>query len=264
MVGAKSLPEFSSSLHIIKSQGFFLFSVNMNELSKYEYYNHNGIIINFIDCLALLSLLPEKSIDLVLTDPPYGSGGRDGSTHLNNTAIMGNRMLNDSYIWFMRQIAKECYRATKDNSHCYIFSDWRKQKEIHIAFESVGWELRSMIVWDKGNGMGEFWRSSYELILFLTKRKPRKLMRGDCYNVIKWPSVRDRQHPVQKPVEVCHQFITASCDIGDTVLDPFMGSGTTLVAAQQLGRRAIGIEIEEKYCEIAVLRLAQEVLDLTI
>jgi len=220
------------------------------------YYSENGITLYNTRCEDVLPQLIEQ-VDLVLTDPPYGSGGRDGSTHLSDDAITGNRMLSDSHIWLMRTVGAQCCGITKDDSHCYVFSDWRKWRETQIAFETFGWELRSLIVWDKGNGMGEFWRSSYELILFLTKRKPRKLNSGNCYNVVKYPSVKNGTHPTEKPVDLCIFLMGASSNKGEIVLDPFAGSGTTLVAAKRLGRKAIGIEISEKYCEIAVNRLRQ-------
>ena len=219
------------------------------------YYQDEAVTIYHADCRDILPHLPK--VDLVLTDPPYGSGGRDGSVHLNDDSMFGNKMLNDSYIWFLQQVAKECFKKSRDDSHCYTFSDWRKWKDAQVAFETTGWELRSLIVWDKGNGMGEFWRSSYELILFLTKRKPRKLNRGDCYNVIKCPSVKGKLHPAEKPLDLLCHLIDASSIAGDLIFDPFAGSGTTLVAAKRLGRKAIGIEIEEKYCRIAVERLKQ-------
>ena len=146
--------------------------------------------------------------------------------------------------------------------HLYSFSDWRSYKNQQIAYESAGWELRSLIVWDKGNGMGEFWRSSHEFILFLTKQKPDKLKHGGCFNVLRFPSIKNKNHPAEKPVKLIVELLKASSSEDQTILDPFMGSGTTLRAAKDLRRKAVGIEIEEKYCEIAVQRLRQEVLSL--
>ena len=121
------------------------------------------------DCLEVMKDMPDNSVDLVLTDPPYSSGGRDGSVHLEDQTMRGNRMQRESHIWSMRQCASHYFRLTKPDSHVYCFTDWRKHKDVITAFETAGWECRSLIVWDKGNRMGEFWRSSHEFILFFTK-----------------------------------------------------------------------------------------------
>ena len=130
-------------------------------------------------------------------------------------------------------------------------------------------EFKQMVVWDKGPmGMGWHYRRSYETVLVGQKRG------GKC----KWYDETDKveniirhipkiipqaaDHPTPKPVELVKHFIRLHTQVGETVLDPFMGAGTTLEAAKQMGRKAIGIEIEEKYCEIAVRRLAQAVLPL--
>ena len=208
------------------------------------------------DCLNCIdSLAP---VDLIVTDPFYGSGGRDGSVHLNDDSIIGNRMSGDSLIWFVRAYSEKLFRVAKPDSHCYIFSDWRKYKDIQIAFETHGWELRSLIVWDKGNGMGEFWRSSHEFILFFTKRAPRKLNNGYCFNVLKYKPVRgNKYHPAEKPIDLLAFLIEASSNENETVLDCFAGSCSTLLAAKKIGRKAIGIEIDKNYCETGITRLSQ-------
>ena len=210
------------------------------------------------DCLAVLRGMKANPVDLVLTDPPYGSGGRDGSVHLVSRNIQGNRMSTDAFIWQTRQYAQMLNEVTKDNSHCYIFSDWRKHIDVKIAFETVGWELRSLIVWDKGNGMGEYWRSAHEFVLFFTKVQPKKLTHGGCYNVLKFSPVRsaNRLHPAEKPVELIEHLITASSNPSEYVLDCFAGSGTTGVAAENLGRNVIMIEKDPKYCQIIRQRMA--------
>jgi site-specific DNA-methyltransferase (adenine-specific) len=216
------------------------------------------------DCLEVLKDIPSSSVDLVLTDPPYGTGGRDGSVHLNNITLLGNRMSVDSYIWWINKVAGECYRITKDDSHLYTFSDWRSYKNQQIGFETAGWELRSLLVWSKGNGMGEFWRSSHEFILFMTKQKPRKLSHGGCFNVLSFSPVRGSLHPTQKPLDLFEELVMASTNEGDLVCDPFVGSGTTAVACIQTGRRYIGIEQSQAYCAIAERRVKSAVEQITL
>ena len=209
------------------------------------------------DCLEVMKDIPDKSIDLVLTDPFYGSSGRDGSVHLNNDDVFGNRMSIDSFIWFVRSYSEQLFRITKKNSHCYIFSDWRKYKDVQVAFETNGWELRSLIVWNKHNGMGEYWRSSHEFILFFTKSTPKKLTHGGCMNVVDFKPIRGKNkvHSCEKPCDLMEYFIKASSIENDIVIDSFSGAGVTGIACQKLKRRFILIEKEPKYVAIAKERL---------
>lgn len=221
-----------------------------------------GIELNKIhkgDCLELLPNIGERTIDLIITDPFYGSSGRDGSVHLEDDSVFGNRMSGDSFIWFVRQYSAQLFRVTKNDSHCYIFSDWRKYKDVQIAFETNGWELRALIVWDKGNGMGEYWRSTHEFILFFTKHKPKKLTHGGCMNVLKFKPIRgnDKLHSCEKPVELIKYLIEASSIKGDVILDPFAGSSPIATACIDTERKFIGIEIEEHNIKKSYDRIAK-------
>lgn len=211
------------------------------------------------DCLTLLPNIKDGIIDLIITDPFYGSSGRDGSVHLINNSVFGNRMSSDSFIWFVRQYSMQLFRVTKNDSHCYIFSDWRKYKDVQIAFETNGWELRALIVWDKGNGMGEYWRSTHEFILFFTKHKPKKLTHGGCMNVLKYKPVRGKNklHSCEKPVELIKHLIEASSIKGDVILDPFAGSSPIATACLDIERKFIGIEIEEFNIKKSYERIAK-------
>lgn len=214
--------------------------------------------IHIGDCLDKLKEINDNSIDLIVTDPFYGSSGRDGSVHLENDNIHGNRMSSDSFIWFVRQYSKELFRVLKNDCHAYIFSDWRKYKDVQIAFETNGFELRSLIVWDKGNGMGEYWRSTHEFILFFTKIKPKKLNSGDCFNVIKCSPVRGKKklNSCEKPKELLIKLIKASSNENDIVLDCFAGSSPFAEACIDLNRKYLGIEIEECNINISNNRLS--------
>ena len=180
------------------------------------------------DCLEVLPQLEDGLFACAIVDAPYGSGGRDGSVHLNNPAMIGNRMGRDAHLWLTREYGKLLFAKTKADAHCYAFTDWRKFIDLRISYESAGWECRALIVWDKGNGMGEYWRSSHEFILFLTKRQPRPLTHGGCFNVLRFPPARaNKLHPAQKPVALIEYLIEASTQDGEAVIDPFCGSGST-------------------------------------
>ena len=122
------------------------------------------------------------------------------------------------------------------------------------------------VIWDKLNpGLGWRFRRNHEMVM-VAHRAGGKLAWADdgvaVPNIFRTPPVPNEFHPTTKPVSLPGWFVKLTTNPGDLVLDPFLGSGTTLVAAKAEGRRAIGIEIEERYCEVAARRLSQEVLDL--
>jgi len=205
------------------------------------------------DALLLLPQIPTASVNMIIADPPYGSGGRDGSVHLETGETFGNRMGSDAYTWFVRQYAQELMRCSSPDAHCYVFTDWRKFVEVKIAFETVGWECRQLLVWDKGAGMGEYWRSSHEFILWMTKRQPMPLLHGSCFNVIRCGRTgrRDKAHPAQKPLKLIRQLIDASLPANALLLAPFIGSGTDGVAARESGGHFLGFEIDPDVAERA-------------
>lgn len=148
---------------------------------------------------------------------------------------------------------------------------WRDKVLLHPVqwFRPRGWEFRQEIIWDRGGGMmlnARMFCRFEERILWFTRGR-HKWNDGAAGNGSVWRLAREQQqqgkhHPVAFPIEIPLRAIRATTEPGDTVLDPFMGGGTTLRAAKDLGRLAIGIELEERYCEIAANRMSQGVLDI--
>ena len=147
---------------------------------------------------------------------------------------------------------------------------WRHGECLHPVqwFHPPGWSLRQEIVWDRRGGMmfnARMFCRFDERILWFTrgtwKWNQSSVGIGTVWSIAREQSQTGKAHPVSYPIEIPSRCISAATDSDDIVLDPFMGSGTTLRAAKDLGRRAIGIEISERYCEIAAKRLQQEVLD---
>ena len=217
-------------------------------------YQDDLVTLYHGDCRDVLETTP-IAVDLVLTDPPYGvnyvsnmAAGRGTQPITNDGARLSLRL----------------YRAVMPllfANHVLWFTRWDAWPDV---WELLGSSLpmRGLLVWDKGSpGMGDLdhWGPSYELIASLGSGKIRGGRDGSVlrYNAV--PSA-NRLHPTQKPIELLAYLIDKLN--AWTVLDPFMGSGSTLVAAKSLGRKAIGIEIEERYCEIAARRCSQEVLGL--
>ena len=228
------------------------------------YYDDGQVAIYHGDCRELLPALREP-IDLVLTDPPYGM------SYVTSHRVRGDDLRKplegDADLNALRDALPHLDRLLKADRHAYVFAG---ASMIGATEEAVAatWNVKNLLVWDKGDAgsVGDLeagFAVTFEAIVYATKGRralrgprPRSIYRYD------WSGKRDPVHPTVKPVGLLAWLIGKSTDAGEVVLDPFMGSGTTLRAAKDLGRRAIGIELEERYCEAAVKRLRQEVLDL--
>jgi DNA modification methylase len=221
------------------------------------YYDADGITIYHGDCREVLPSVPK--VDLLLTDPPYGVSyvSGHGNRHHDNPPIVGD----DDGLGVSNLLALALGRL-RQGRHFYVFGP------LDVAALSYG--ATTELIWDKTRpGMGDLtvpWSPSHERITFGVWRSFRsqtgsgaltaRLRRGSVLAVA--PDNKGqgaRYHPTAKPVLLLRQLIESSSVIGDSVLDPFMGAGSTLLAAQVEGRRAVGIEIEERYCEVAAKRL---------
>jgi site-specific DNA-methyltransferase (adenine-specific) len=218
------------------------------------YYEHAGITIYHGDCREILSGLRS---DLVVTDPPYGTqdlcGGYGRRQNWSTDGKLGRTIVGDRDLGCFA----ESWPAIVATGAAWaqVFFAARKTPELCCI---VGDFWRGEIVWDAlGPGLGYTVRYQHESIAVLQMRdeKPRK----PIISVQRFSQGSVQDHPHAKPVELLVKLIDWLP--GDMVLDPFMGLGSTLRAAKDLGRRAIGIEIEERYCEIAAKRLAQEVIE---
>jgi site-specific DNA-methyltransferase (adenine-specific) len=224
------------------------------------------------DCLDILPTLGK--VDAVITDPPYSSGGRKqaGARGQYRKAakvsedvrtdewFLGDNMGSDTYVRWQRQIARGCLDICVPGSPAYLFTDWRQYTNIVTAWETCLWTLRSVVVWDKAKGgaMGSYWRNNHEWVCVFTKGKPRPLPHGSFFNTWKGVKPQGGKHPTEKPLGLI-KYLVESAPEGGVVFDPFMGSGTTGVACVEMGRRFIGIEINEKYFDIARKRIEEAV-----
>jgi DNA modification methylase len=225
------------------------------------YYESGGITIYCGDCRDALPEIAPESVDLLLTDPPYGQqfhGFRGVTANVKGDgARQGVRVV--------RQALAESMQSLKQDAHAYMFCHWESWPDFYDAV-SPYLPIKSALIWwkDRG-GMGDTemeYARDYEVILYAARGRRALDGKRDGAVIAEIPPVQSqsREHPTQKPVPLCGFLVQKSCPAGGIVLDPFMGSGSTLVAAKEAGRRAIGIEIDERYCEIAAKRLAQEVL----
>jgi site-specific DNA-methyltransferase (adenine-specific) len=219
------------------------------------YYDEGGITIYHGDCRDVLPQL--GAVDHVITDPPYAEKTHAGARSMKDVdaPMMTFASINAD--------ALASILAACDARRWLVATmEWRHVAQFEIC-PPDGWEFIRHGIWVKPDGAPQFtgdrpatgWES-----VALFHRPGKKRWNGGGHHAVWTCNVERGDHPTQKPIRLVRTFIELFTDPGDLILDPFMGSGTTLRAAKDLGRRAIGIEINEQYCEIAVRRLAQEVL----
>lgn len=214
------------------------------------------------DCLEVMKDIPDKSIDLVCTDPPYRviSGGnkhKDGVVWKGSILEKNDgKIFNHNDIKFEEWIP-EVYRVLKDGSHFYTMTNTLNlEKMLRVCRES-GFDLHNVLIWKKNNQVLNRWyMKSVEYILFLYKKPAKKINIVGTSQVFEFPNPRNKKHPTEKPVELMEIMIKNSTQEGDTVFDPFAGSGTTGVACKNLNRNFILIEKEQEYIDIINKRLS--------
>lgn len=213
-----------------------------------SYTLHHG------DCLDVLRTLAPQSVDAVITDPPYGINTKsDGNGKLNPWGDLVN-----AAFWY-RSWIEQARRILKPSGCLWSFLNWRSLPTFQKAAFDVSWPIESLLVWDKG-GLGpggmKGLRPSYELIALWAMpdfQIPDRGIADVCR--FAWPSVKPTGHPAEKPEALVRWLVLLSTQSGAVVCDPFVGSGTTGVAALGEGRRFIGIEIDEKWNMYAAQRL---------
>lgn len=205
------------------------------------YYNHDGITIY---CGDSREVLPQLSLaDLVLTDPPYGMQFQSKYRQERHKVIHGDDTLPLDLIWLS---------IMKARAAAYVFCRWDNLSSMPVPKSVLAWVKNNWSMGDLKHEHGRQW----EACCFYPKPKHEFVTR--IPDVIKADRTDNNLHPTEKPVAAMERIISAN--VCDDVLDPFMGSGTTLLAAKLCGKRAVGIEIDESYCEAAANRLAQGVL----
>lgn len=199
------------------------------------------------DSVEVLRGFPGRSIDLAVMDPPYLANYRDR---------YGRTLANDDNPDAVLAVYEALYRVMKPDTYCVTFYGWPKIAEFTAAWTDAGFRTVGHIVWPKpyacSSGHTEV---RHESAFVLAKGWPCKPSRP-IRDVQAWEFSGNRAHPTEKAVSVIAPLIRAFSRPGDVVIDPFLGSGTTAVAAALTGRAYIGIELEERYCDLARRRLA--------
>ena len=264
--------------------------ISEDDLSNFE----NKIICG--DAFRILKKLPENTFDLLFADPPYNLTKNFGENSFKQTSL-------DEYEAWLESWLATCAKLLKKTASVYICGDWRSASAIQRV-GMKHFTLRNRITWEreKGRGARANWKNSSEDIWFFTvsekftfntaavkiKRKvlapytengaPKDWEKSQAGNfrlthpsnlwtdltVPFWSMAENTEHPTQKPEKLLAKIILASTNENDLVLDPFLGSGTTVAVAKKLNRRFCGIERDEKYCLLAQKRLALADADKTI
>jgi len=222
------------------------------------YYEDDAVTIYHGDCLDVLPI----ECGVVVTDPPYGISDAPLRGLHARRAGAGDNTWHPPSDWDHSIDPAWCDLVCASAGVVAWFGHWRKRYEVESAMR---WPIRAEIVWAKDVHCGPpcpVARRDERIWLF-----SRDGVRGRVFDTSVWdesviPTWSHKNHKNEKPLNLMLRLVRFLSDEGDTVLDPFMGSGTTLRAAKDLGRKAIGIEIEERYCEIAARRMSQEVLPL--
>lgn len=237
------------------------------------YQDDAGITVYHGDCREILPLLPDRSVDLVLSDPPYGANNnngdlrgksRDGVGFANLVGSQMSEIANDGQPEsdaLYRVLLEQSRRLLAPGAACCVccggggpeprFAEWTL-----LMREVLGFKM--CVIWDKIRpGIGWHYRRTWECILVSETSKWNGGLTTQNIIHMNGLSYGKEHHPTQKPIELMKLFVGLHSNPGELVVDPFAGSLTTLVAAKQMGRRAIGVELDSKWIDLGVKSLQQ-------
>lgn len=234
------------------------------------YYADELVTLHHGDALAVLASLPDASVDAVITDPPYSSGGlmrSDRAASGSHRKYQGDavNLLPEfggdsrdqrSYAYWCALWLAECRRVTKPAGLLMAFTDWRQLPATTDAVQSGGWVWRGIVPWYKPNTRpqsGRFTAQCEYVVWASNGAIPVDRARGTFRGFYEYQPERNKDHVTQKPLGLMRDLI-AIVPSGGLVLDPFAGSGTTGVACMEAGLRFIGVEMTEHYASVAASR----------
>lgn len=217
------------------------------------------------DSEVLIKKIPDESIDLIVTDPPYLIQYKTNH-RMEKGHKFSSEMLNDNNPLLVKVIIQECYRILKQNSAMYMFCSFDKVDFFKQCIEQTGFKIKNMIVWVKNNwtagDLENAYGKQYELCFYVNKglRKINGKRITDVWDSSKIKGLKrltgiEQIHQNQKPLELIKMMIEKSSNENDIVFDPFSGSGTTCLSAKETGRKYIGIELDVDYYNLSIKRL---------
>ncbi len=198
------------------------------------------------DCVQVMRGMASASVDFILTDPPYLVRYRSRS---------GQTIANDDRDEWLQPAFAEMYRLLKPGSFCVSFYGWNAADKFILAWRKAGFRIVGHIVFRKKYASSTgFLQFRHEQAYLLAKGSV-EFPAEPLPDVMDWSYTGNRLHPTQKPLSILRPLIASFTSEGAVVLDPFCGSGSTLVAADDIGRAFVGIELERRHCDTARLRL---------
>lgn len=201
------------------------------------------------DCLSVLPQIPDRSVDFVLTDPPYLANYRSRD---------GRKVPNDNNDAWLKPAFAEIHRVLRPDSFAVSFYGWPHADKFIEAYRAAGLRIVGHLVFPKRyNSTTKHLGYRHECAYLLAKGWPKQ-PKQTISDVIAWQYTGNKLHPTQKPLSVLTPLVETFCNPAGLVLDPFAGSGSTLVAAQGTGRRYLGIELDASYHGIAQARLKEQ------
>ena len=206
------------------------------------------------DCLEEMKKIPDGSIDMVLTDPPYGM---NLTPQRETGKFKGIKIANDEQLDWASEFFAQCFRVLPKDSVCMSFCSHHSVGTFIESANKAGFAVKNLLVWDKmWFGMGGNWRPNFELVLVLTKGRFVTHSRNKD-NILRYRRISPHksQHPTEKVIPLLEELIFEPDYNPQVILDPFMGSGTTGVACKNLNRDFIGIELDKTYFDIAIKRI---------
>lgn len=240
-------------------------------------FSGNGVALYPGDVLELTPQLPAALFDALITDPPYSSGGTTAAErkadpiakYCQRNDSLGRATFRDQRSWryWCTLWLGSCRRATRRGGYCLVFTDWRQLPALTGALQASGWTWRGVIAWDKGGGARaphkRYHRHQCEYVVWGTNGPCQRATHygpfDGCisYSVCAQRAARDKHHITGKPTPVMERLLRC-VPPGGAVLDPFAGSGTTLVAALRTDRRARGFKLAGEHCQVTTRRLQEE------
>jgi len=229
--------------------------------SKYHYFHTENGVLLCGNSLKVMNIIPTQSVDLVIADPPYLIGYetnyRKDRGHEFCSPIYNDSIKHASLIKFF---LREAFRILRKNAAIYTFCSW-KTVDVFKRYVKTRFKIKNIIVWVKNNwtagDLEAQYGQQYEMIIYGSKGRSRFVSDKRLSDVwfFRRVSGAEQLHQNQKPLDLVSRIIKNHTAEDMLVLDPFLGSGTTAVACERLNRKWIGIEISEKYCEIAQERI---------
>jgi site-specific DNA-methyltransferase (adenine-specific) len=219
-----------------------------------NYILYNG------DALEILPTL--KGLDCCVTDPPYlltSGGATEGGLHerIGGGYDNGGNMFDDCPDW--SDFVPLIYDCLRNDAQCYLMADSKNQFEMQAVARAAGFYFHNLLYWDKGICTPNRWyMKNAEYVGFFSKGKCFKINNCGSKQGIYIPHIDECSHPTEKPVLLMRHYVENSTQQGETVIDPFMGTGTTGLACLRSGRKFVGIEKDPRWFKVAAERLERE------